>query len=191
MIEEDKLKHRMQRIADLVRQLDSEADPGIKSRSRELIESVMDLHGEALERVVQRLQGLGAAGQAILDSLAADPVVASVLLLYGLHPLDFDTRVRRAIEKVRPTLRSYGTDAELTSLSGGAVRVRVRGVDHAFTARTVKSAIEEEIYAAAPDAVSLVLVGLENFAAADFVPLEKLTILPSPAVAAGAGKAGD
>ena len=140
----------------------------------------MDLHGEALDRVLQRLRGGGEAGEAILDSLGADPVVASVLLLYGLHPLDFETRVRRAIEKVRPALRSYGSDAELSSVNAGAVRIRVRGVDSAFTARTVKSAIEDELYAAAPDAVSLVLLGLEKFAAPDFVPLEKIGPVTRP-----------
>lgn len=185
MIDEDKLKQRMQHIADLVRRLDTEADAGAaRAQSRELLESVMDLHGEALERILQRLRGAGAASEELLDSLAADPVVASVLLLYGLHPLDFDTRVRRAIEKARPTLRNYGTDAELIGTAGGAVRIRLRGVDNAFTARTVKSAIEEEIYAVAPDATSLTIIGLEKFAAPDFVPLEKVGVLT-------AGKGGD
>jgi hypothetical protein len=184
MIDEKQLQQRMQRIAELVRHLDSEAGAGVRAQSRELLQSVMDLHGEALERILQRLRGVEETGESILDSLAADPVVASVLLLYGLHPLDFETRVRRALEKVRPTLRSYATDAELIGINGGAVRIRLRGVDNAFTARTVKSAMEEELYAAAPDAASLVLLGLENFAAPDFVPLEKVGVL-------AAGKAGD
>jgi hypothetical protein len=180
MIDEDKLQQRMQRIAELVRRLDSAADSGVRAQTRELLEAVMDLHGEALERVLHRLRSGGDAGAEILGSLSADPVVASVLLLYGLHPLDFETRVRRATEKVRPTLRSYGSDLELSSVNAGAVRIRVRGVDNAFTARTVKSAIEEELYAAAPDAVSLVLLGLENFAAPDFVPLEKIGPVTRP-----------
>jgi Fe-S cluster biogenesis protein NfuA len=180
MIDEDKLQQRMQRIAELVRRLDSVTDSGVRAQSKELLEAVMDLHGEALERVLQRLRSGGDAGTEILDSLSADPVVASVLLLYGLHPLDFENRVRRAIEKVRPTLRSYGSDLELSSVNAGAVRIRVRGVESAFTARTVKSAIEEGLYAAAPDAVSLVLLGLENFAAPDFVPLEKIGPVARP-----------
>ena len=126
MIDEDKLQQRMQRISELVRRLDSAADSAVRAQSRELLEAVMDLHGEALERVLQRLRGGGEAGAEILDSLSADPVVASVLLLYGLHPLDFETRVRRAIEKVRPALRSYGSDLELSSVNAGAVRIRVR-----------------------------------------------------------------
>jgi hypothetical protein len=168
MIDENKLQQRMQRIGDLVSQLDSRE----AARSRELLESVMDLHGEALDRVIQRLRQAGEAGQAVIESLAADPVVSSVLLLYGLHPLDLETRVRGAVEKIGPTLRSYGVYAELASIDEGKVRIRFRGVDSAFTARVVKSALEEELYAAAPDAVSLIVLGLEKFAAPDFVPLE-------------------
>ncbi|HTX36271.1 MAG TPA: hypothetical protein VME43_14675 [Bryobacteraceae bacterium] len=181
MIEEDKLKQRMQRIAELVRRLDSEADSGAaRAQARELIESVMDLHGEALDRILQRLRGAGAAGQELVDSLAADPIISSVLLLYGLHPLDFESRVGRAIENARPTLRAYGTEAELLATAAGAIRIRLRGVTDAFTARTVKSAMEDEIYAEAPDAASLTLLGLEKFAAPDFVPLEKVAVLAAP-----------
>ncbi len=51
------------------------------------------------------------------------------------------------------------------------------------TARSVKSLVEEELYAAAPDAVSVDFLGLEKFASPDFVPLEQVGIL-------AAGKAG-
>jgi hypothetical protein len=184
MIDEDKLRHRVQRIADLVQRLESVADAGLKAQARELMESVMDLHGEALERMMTSIREAGEPGRQIQDVLSADPVVTSVLLLYGLHPLDFESRVRRAIEKAQPTLRQYGAGAELISATAGAVRIRLRGVDNAFTARTVKSAMEEELYAAAPDATSLVIQGLEKFAAPDFVPLESVGML-------AAGKAGD
>jgi hypothetical protein len=184
MIDEEKLRHRVQRISDLVQRLDSVADAGLKAQSRELMESVMDLHGEAIERIMQSIHDIGEAGQPILDALSVDPVITSVLLLYGLHPLDFETRVRQAIEKAQPVLRQYGAGAEVTSAMGGAVRIRLRGIDSAFTARTVKSAVEEELYAAAPDATSVVMQGLENFAAPDFVPLEKVGVM-------AANKAGD
>ena len=46
---------------------------------------------------------------------------------------------------------------KLNSLNDGAVRIRVRGVHNVFTARTIKSAIEEELFAVVPDAASLVL----------------------------------
>jgi hypothetical protein len=185
MIDEKTLQQRMQRIGDLVSRVDSEEDVrALRAQAKELLQSVMDLHGEALDRVRQRLVAGGEAGEVLLASLAGDPVVSSVLLLYGLHPLDFNTRVRQALEKIRPTLRSYGVDGDLIGTTGGGVRIRLRGVDSSFTAKTVRAAVEDELYAAAPDATSLVLQGLEKFAAPDFVPLEMVGL-------ATAGKSGD
>jgi hypothetical protein len=174
MIDEPKLQQRVQRIAELIGYLDSEEVPaGVRARSKELIESVMDLHGEALDRTLQVLRAAGEPGEKLLGSLAEDPVVSSVLLLYGLHPLDFDTRVKRALEKARPALHQYGTHAELITTRGGAVRVRLHGVDSSFTARAVRAAVEDELFAAAPDAASVVVLGLEKYAASqDFVPIE-------------------
>jgi hypothetical protein len=171
MIDEEKLRHRMQRIADLVQHLDSVADPAVRAQSRELMECVMDLHGEAMERVMQCIRQSGEPSRSITEALSGDAVVTSVLLLYGLHPVDFETRVRQAVEKAQPALRQQGADAELTGMNAGAIRICVRGVDSEFAARTVRSALEDELYAAAPDATSLSLQGLEHFPAAGFVAL--------------------
>ncbi len=184
MIDEEKLRHQMQRIADLVQRVDTAPDAGLKTQAKELMEAVMDLHGEAMERVLAAVRHAGDSGRQILDALSADPVISSVLLLYGLHPLDFETRVRGAMERITARLRSQGVRVESVALNDGAIRILIRGVDHSFTARSVKSLIEEEIYAAAPDSASLVIDGLEKFAPADFVPLEKIGVL-------SAGKAGD
>ncbi|HTS31023.1 MAG TPA: hypothetical protein VMH81_34365 [Bryobacteraceae bacterium] len=184
MIESDQLQHRLARIADLVQHLESAPDAHLRAQAKELMETVMALHGEALERMLESIRGSGESGQKILEGLTADPVVSSVLLLYGLHPEEFETRVRRVVENVRPKLRLYGADAELLQASAGIVRIRVLRVDSAFTARAIKAAIEDELYALAPDAASLVIEGLEKYASPDFVPLEKLGVL-------AAGKAGD
>ena len=36
---------------------------------------------------------MGEPGHALIASLAGDDLVSSLLLLYGLHPLDLETRV--------------------------------------------------------------------------------------------------
>lgn len=171
MIDEDKIRHRMQRIADLVQRLDSVADPAVKAQAKELMECVLDLHGEALERVMQCVRRSGEPGQPITEAMSSDAVVTSVLLLYGLHPVDFETRVRQAVDKAQAVLRLQGADAELTGTNGGTVRIRVHGVDSEFAARTVRSTLEDELYAAAPDATALVLQGLERFPVAGLVSL--------------------
>jgi hypothetical protein len=47
-------------------------------------------------------------------------------LLYGLHPVDFETRVMQALEKVRPYLQSHGGSVDLLSVDEGVVRLRLR-----------------------------------------------------------------
>jgi len=177
MTDDARVQQRMERIAQLVRRLDAEAGGKEREQARELMELVMSLHGEAFERVLERLRAAGNAGRELLDCLAADPVVASVLLLYGLHPVDLESRVHRALEKLRPIIRSYGGDLELAGCEEGAVRIRVTELNNSHAARAARSAIEDEMYAAAPDAASLVLLGLESFTSPDFVPLEKLGVL--------------
>ena len=183
MMDDQNLRQQMERITELVQRLDASADASVREQSRDLLQAVMDWHREALERMIQGLRGTG-DGDKTLTGLASDPVVASVLLLYGLHPVNFETRVHQVLEKLRPILRNHGAEAELVSLDSAVVQVRVSGVENAFTSRRVKAAIEEEMYAAAPDAASLALLGLERFASPDFVPLERLG-------ATAARKAGD
>ena len=49
---------------------------------------------------------------AVRDRLLADPLVESLLLLHDLHPLDVDTRIQRALDRVRPYLGSHAGGVE-------------------------------------------------------------------------------
>ena len=64
------------------------------------MQAVMDLQGTALERLLEIVHAAGEPGQAIIDGLARDELVSSLLVLYGLHPLGIEDRVRLALEKV-------------------------------------------------------------------------------------------
>ena len=58
----------------------------------------MDLNAAAFERVVQVAARYGDAGSRLMDGLIRDEAVSSLLILYGLHPQDFETRVRGALK---------------------------------------------------------------------------------------------
>jgi Fe-S cluster biogenesis protein NfuA len=81
--------------------------------------------------------------------------------LYGLHPLDLETRVRQALEQVRPYLQSHGGNVELLGVEGGIIRLRLQGSCHGCpsSAQTLKSTIEEAIAEKAPDAAGLQVEG--------------------------------
>ena len=53
----------------------------------------MELHGAGLDRLMEIVAQAGASGYALMDDFAGDDLVASLLLLYGLHPHDLETRV--------------------------------------------------------------------------------------------------
>jgi len=79
------------------------------------------------------------------------------LLLYGLHPLDLESRVGQALEKVRPYLHSHGGNIELLGLTDGIVRLRLHGSCHGCpsSAQTLKQTIEEAIFEIAPDVTAI------------------------------------
>jgi Fe-S cluster biogenesis protein NfuA len=151
----------MQRVEALVQGLERCPDPAARTQARELLQAVLDLHAAGLEKILEHLASTGEAGLALIDGLARDELVGSLLLLHGLHPLDLETRVRQALDRVRPYLHSHGGDVELLDLSEGAVRLRMNGSCHGCpsSAATLKSTIEEAIYAAAPDVAAIQVEG--------------------------------
>ncbi|MEV0715884.1 hypothetical protein AB0H87_14775, partial [Asanoa sp. NPDC050611] len=67
-----------------------------RERAEELVRLVVDLYGAGLERLLELLHERGALGDDVLDALAADELVASLLLVHGLHPESASTRVATA-----------------------------------------------------------------------------------------------
>jgi Fe-S cluster biogenesis protein NfuA len=181
-VAEDKdLRERVQRIGDLVQEIDAIADPALRANTKELVQSLLDLHCAALERAMEIIADAGDLGISLIDKLGRDPMVSNVLVLYGLHPEELDARVLQAIERAKPSLRKQGCEVELLGLSEGVVRLRVQLGEHTCgsTAKTVQATLEGTIYDAAPDIVSLTIEGLDGKAASGFVALDKLIGVPA------------
>lgn len=167
----------IQRIGGLVQEIESIADPAVRAAAKNLVQSLMDLHGAALEKALDIVADAGETGMNIIERLGRDSLVSSVLILYGLHPEDIETRVTRAVDRVRPQLRKQGCEIELLSAAGGAIRLHVETGSHTCgsTAKSVQATLEGAVYDAAPDLTSLMVEGLEEKPASGFVGLEKLT----------------
>jgi Fe-S cluster biogenesis protein NfuA len=167
----------MQRIGGLVQEIEAIADPAVRAATKGLVQSLMDLHGAALEKALDIVAESGEPGMGIIDRLGRDALVSSVLILYGLHPEDLETRVLKAIDRVRPQLRKQGCEIEMLDVSDGVIRLRVETGSHTCgsTAKTVQASLEGAVYDAAPDLISLVIEGFEEKPASGFVALDKLT----------------
>src|SRR6202521_1329250 len=116
MAQDAAFQKQIQRIGELVEQFETGSDPSTRASGKELLESLMALHGAALERILDLASEAGEPGNAIIRKCGVDELVSSVLLLYGLHPEGLHTRVTRALEKTRTYLESHGANADLVSI---------------------------------------------------------------------------
>jgi Fe-S cluster biogenesis protein NfuA/nitrite reductase/ring-hydroxylating ferredoxin subunit len=165
IVEERELHKRLAHVDALVGELQQLPDPASRAVVEELLSTVLDLHGEALSRMLDVAGPRGdPAADRLLERMAADEVIRSVLLLHGLHPLDLRTRVEGALESVRPYMRSHGGGVELLGVAGDIVRIRLEGHCQGCPSSTVtlKLAVEKAIYDAAPDVSAIEVVEPEN-----------------------------
>lgn len=170
------VREDMQRIGGLVQEIESIADPALRASVKNLVQSLMDLHGAALEKALDIIAESGDSGLKVIDQLGRDSLVSSVLILYGLHPDDIQTRVETAVDRMRTQLRKQGCEVEIVEVNGGAIRLRVESGSHTCgsTGKTIQANLEGAIYDAAPDLTSLVIEGLEEKPSSGFVALDKL-----------------
>ena len=193
MSEQKEVQRRIESIEGLVREIEKVSDPAVRSLSKQLVQSLMDLHGSGIERMLDIVHRSGVGGQAIIDDLGRDELVGSLLLLYSLHPLELRDRVLQALEKTRPYLRSHGGNVELVHISdSGAVTLRLEGSCHSCpsSAVTLQSTVEQAIYNAAPDVTAIIVEGAaqQQSPSLGFVPIGDLqgyshgsTKAPTPA----------
>jgi Fe-S cluster biogenesis protein NfuA len=140
----DEFRERLNRVEALVGALEQCPDPAAREAARQLVRTLLDLHAAGLERVLD----VAGRDSALVGRLADDGLVSSLLLLHGLHPHPAAERVARALDRVRPRLRSLGGEVELIEASEEVVRLRVRGESSA----ALRKATEEAVTEAAPDA---------------------------------------
>lgn len=150
----------MGQIDRLIQNLEGIADPSVQNDVRALVQELLGLHSDGLERLCEHAYDL--AGQPLIDALAEDDLVGHLLLLHGLHPLPIETRVMQALDTVRPYLGSHGGNVQLLGVTpDGTVRLRLEGSCEGCPSSrmTLRHTIEEAVYEAAPDAMGLEVEG--------------------------------
>jgi Fe-S cluster biogenesis protein NfuA len=150
-------------VEKLAAKLEQANDPETRATALELVKSVIELHGAALQSLIDRCLS-SPEGERVLEDVLEDNLVSSMFLLHSLHPDDLETRVLRGIESVRPYLKSHGGDCELAAVADGVVHLRLHGSCGSCPSSsiTLKNAVEEALYQAAPDIKEIVA---ENAAA--------------------------
>lgn len=155
-------QHRAVRIEELIQQVAAFADPQARATTEELIQTLLDMYGEGLARLLELTAESEASGYDLIEKFANDELLASLFLLHGLHPIDIEVRIARALDEVRPYLRSHGGNVELIKVEDAIAYLRLEGSCHGCPSSTItlKLAIEEAIYKAAPDLDGLKVEGV-------------------------------
>jgi Fe-S cluster biogenesis protein NfuA/nitrite reductase/ring-hydroxylating ferredoxin subunit len=157
-----------QRIQELTERIEALPDPAARALMQECMQTVLGFYGHGLERILEVVHDAEMAGRPAFGALVDDPAVRGLLLIHGLHPLDLETRLRQALDKVRPYMESHGGNVELVSLENDYARLRLEGHCKTCPSSTVTLdlAVRQAIEDACPD-----LLGFEVEDAAQPAPV--------------------
>jgi Fe-S cluster biogenesis protein NfuA/nitrite reductase/ring-hydroxylating ferredoxin subunit len=171
----------LERVQLLIQQLERLPESPGRDLTEQLTAAVVDMYGEGLERIVEALD------EEDLDELAADGTVAGLLLIHGLHPVPVEQRVQKALDEVRPYMRSHGGGVELLGIEDGIAHLRLEGSCNGCgaSASTLELAVEKALEEAAPDLAGMHVEGAVQEPAIAGTPLPMAPIDAGPARVAG------
>jgi Fe-S cluster biogenesis protein NfuA/nitrite reductase/ring-hydroxylating ferredoxin subunit len=189
---------RVQQVGDQIEELLGRLGAsGQGAAAEELVRLLVSLYGDGLAHIMavvadDELAADGAARAAMaatLDRLINDPLVENLLLLHGLHPLDVDARIQRALDQVRPYLGSHAGGVHYVGVSDGVARLRLEGNCDGCpsSAITVQLAIEGAVQDAAPEVTEVVVEGVTEAPAAPGPVLLQIGPRPDAVALADAG----
>lgn len=143
------------RIEALLQEVATFPEPQVRMQIEALLQALLNIYGEGLKRILEVIAQPEITGQALIERVASDGLVGALLSLHGLHPIDFETRLLRALEHIQPMVQSHGGTLEFVRLEDdGVAIVRLasggcRGCQSSQA--TLRKEVEEALYSAVPD----------------------------------------
>jgi hypothetical protein len=151
-LEEERLRAASMEIDRLLDDIRALVTGPAWQRIERVLAHVVQLHGAGLARALQHARSAGA--DARFDGLvASDELLASLLVLHGLHPLPVEQRVQNALHTVRRELGIDDADLELVAIQHGSLELRAAdGLGGgAMASRVAEGAIRRVIESVAPE----------------------------------------
>jgi len=146
-------------IERILEELRGMVDPAAWMRIEQALRITTQLYGAGLGHALEHAVASGADRDALAERIDGDELLASVLLLHGLHPLATDERVRRAVAALRVEL-----GRELEVIDVAKERVRLRAPDGlgngSMSSRVAESIVRRAVEAAAPEVEAIDIAGL-------------------------------
>ena len=141
-------EHRdiLEDVQRLMAELEAHPDPAVRAAVASLLQGIDAVHRTALTHLIGAIQAM--AGEAFLNRLTADPAIRLLLMSYDLIAVDRRLHAEEALDSVRGHLHDRGIDVELTEVVGGAVYVKLHGLERSgVAAEGVRHDLEEALHA--------------------------------------------
>ena len=152
---QDDLTKQSDRVEALLKSFDAVSTPRqARELADELARTLVTLYGNGLERVLEIVHAsLNGESAAVFEKLCEDPFVESLLCLHDLHPYSVEERVQRALDGVRPYLKSHEGGVEIARIEDDVVVLQLQGSCDGCpsSAATVKLAVEKAILSKVPE----------------------------------------
>lgn len=151
--------------------------PAALGRAEALVAELTDLYGAGMRRM---LSIAAETDPTLIERLAADDLVASLMLVHDLHPYAVERRVEDALDDVRPYLGSHGGDVTLLGVvdaaDGPVVRLALAGSCKSCpsSAATLELTVDDAVRAAAPEISAIEVVAAEAYPLPGLIPADSL-----------------
>jgi hypothetical protein len=159
--DDEALRAESSQIEHLLDELRSLVSAPAFARVEELLRRVVRMHGAGLGLTLVHARAAGAGAR--FDELCCDDdLVASLLLLHGLHPRTLEQRVEHALGLVCRELGLPDGALVLDSMTAGAAVLRASGAlgGGAMASRVAEGIVHRVVEAAAPELTSVEITGL-------------------------------
>ncbi|MFE9925895.1 hypothetical protein ACFYQA_31325 [Streptomyces sp. NPDC005774] len=141
-------------VEETLDRLAASGDRAACEAAEELVRVLMDFYGAGFTRALDLLgRDPDRAAREARDALLGDELVASLLVLHGLHPDDVPTRITRALNAVPHPVESAGFDP-----ATGELRLRLTGSGGCGSTReAVEQVARDVLVCFAPEVTAVVL----------------------------------
>ncbi|HKY43636.1 MAG TPA: hypothetical protein VJM50_11110 [Pyrinomonadaceae bacterium] len=175
MAEEQAVNKQAEEIERLIREVEVIPDPQLRDKVVTLVQSLLDFHRSGIQQLVQIISSEGEGANSLLEKIGSDELVASLLTLYGSHPLSVESRVAQAINRLNSRPLLHSCTVELLGIRDLVVRLRlVQDKNCHSSPQILQTAIEEALYEAAPDVDEIQFVEEPPLTSVSFVPLDSI-----------------
>lgn len=160
------------RIEALIGDFAASPEPALQRKAQELVKLLMELYGAGLAKMLEILERDERDTTRLVEAMANDELIGSLLTLHDLHPQDSRARIVRELERVRAVA---GVEVTLVEMREASARVQVHGQTRSGRISPVelRKLIEGVVQAAAPEVDHVEIEGLGDAATPELVQLTR------------------